>query len=105
MEQGQGQIADPFHMVKPAVDQEKIQALPWTLSTEGALGGSVGPVDLGASGGLLWPDRVSARLIGSAGPPSLPLRLEARLGVDLHLDGGLEPAAGLLTTFTPELIH
>ncbi|HHO54068.1 MAG TPA: hypothetical protein ENK18_25165 [Deltaproteobacteria bacterium] len=87
------------------LDQEKIQALPWTLSTEGALGGSVGPVDLGASGGLLWPDRVSARLIGSAGPPSLPLRLEARLGVDLHLDGGLEPAAGLLTTFTPELIH
>ncbi len=85
--------------------QEVRAALPWFAETALAGGGTVGPLDLGAHAGVLWPRRVSTRAIGGLRIADTPLRIEARLGIDLHPEGGPEPAAGLFTTLSPWLVR
>ena len=66
-----------------------------------ALGGTLGPVDLGASFGAQWPSRLPARLLASVRLGELPLRLEGRGGLNVVTDRPAEPAFGLSFAYAP----
>jgi hypothetical protein len=95
-----GSVAPAVRGALPYTDEGGDPASAGTaLGGHLAAGGSIGPLDIGLSGGAVWPGRLTARFLLGFTIPGVPIELELRAGINRTAEAGLEPAAGVVLAF------